>query len=86
MKKDELKKYEKEFLKTSFGKKTKFFSLAPFLIGILIVIASAYDLIILGDEECYNGYLISWTIALIGGSITTLMYGYFLKDFIKSKK
>ena len=85
MKTEEFKKMQKEFNTTPFGNKTRFFSLAPFLIGIMIVIAAAIDVMLYDDDKFFGAYVVGWAVTLVGGCIAQLLYGILLKDYINKK-
>ena len=82
--KSHLRKLNKEFAETSFGKKAYIFSFLPLFVGICFLCT---DFIIpyqsqIGPTLEFIGFIISF----IGFCIAQLQYGNLLKDYIKTKK
>ncbi len=85
MKDKDLFKIQKEFASTPFGKRAKIFSIAPLIMGMLILVGYALSI---GDDNIIVStlYLMGCVICIVGACITQMQYGILLKDYIDSKK
>ena len=80
LKNKELMKLHNEFNKTAFGRRAKIFSMIPMVLCVIFILFYTF----LPSESLYTRFGV--IISLIGTSITQLIYGNMLKDYINAKK